>query len=721
MEELIRELVAEKETSKKAFFIVEECIVNDALKYKIIYISNNIKENFDGVIHIDDLQTHFLEYYNDFLEAFNEAAKTKSIKEIHVLTNEKNLDLSIKYYEEQNNVRVFLCEILNFETLMKETKELGLFVEYIKYKNNSELSIFEISSMFARLLGYEEYQNKSLYYFIDGDNFKLALKELTALALKSNVTINTELNFLTKDKNVISLHIISEYIKNGDYWNAILMPLSSSSNIVEMITKNSPFGVIALDTNNKEILYSNTFAYEILKNNNWLESNEEYFKYINNNFYAIVLKVNSKENLTLTINLKNDSEVYILFSKHIVLGTRNINILYISDITDSFSEAKKEREKSQQFEDLINNSPGAVCLFKWDGGTIKPVVVGDVFIELLGVPYEKIMGKNVIDFFKAVHPEDLFVFTSEIRRMLYETKKLHGIFKLFNFSEEKYRSVLIDARCVPQKDGSQFINSCFTDVSDEIEKTKLLNEVSAKIKLMYEHIPGAIFSCKIDKNWSLIHANEEFYSFLGYNENSFRKMYGTRLASLMFEEDSKKLSEVAISRMKSHSKTHILMEIRLKSTSGVKWVSLSGEVLEDDDSMPYCYFVFVDITEFKQNQIKQENEHAMLRELLTSLPCGMFIFEPCDNPKIHYVNEMASEILAYNSKSDMLNTSNYLFSYINNDSKEIIKNFKEGKGIYDNIIFVDALGNEIKTKSSLYIHNDESGKSFVYLLFYKYY
>ncbi len=721
MEQLINKLIAENEIDSSAFFVIEEYIINDALKYKVSYISDNIKKAFKDIIYIGELQNQFPNYYSDFLETFNEAAKSKSSKSMQISINNNDLELSIKSFDKPDSMRVFICDIQNFDSLIDNEKELGLFVEYIKYHNDDELSIFETSSIFAKLLAYDEYNGKSLYSFLEGDNYKLALKELTKLSLIDGKTINTELNFVSNNGEIISLHIISEYIKNDDYWNAILMPLSTNSNIVDMITNSSPIGVVAFDIDSKEILYKNTYAYEILTKNNWIENDESYFKHINNDFYAIVLKANSKDDNTLIVKLRDGTEIYSIFSKLMVFGSKNINILYITNITNSYNDAKKESERSQQLEDLINNSPGAVCLFKWDGGTVKPVVIGEVFIELLGVPYEKIMENNISAFFKAVHPEELFAFTTEIRRMLYETKSLHGVFRLFNFSEEKYHSVLIDARCVPQKDGTQFINSCFTDVSDEIEKSNLLSEASSKIKLLYEHIPGAIFSCKIDSNWSLIYANEEFYSFLGYNESSFRKMYGTKLLSLMFEEESKKLSEAAISRMKSHSKTHILMEMRLKTTLGIKWVSLSGEVLEDEDSIPYCYFVFVDITEFKQNQIKQEKEHTMLTELLAALPCGMIVFEPNEDPKINFVNDIASEILGYENKTNMLNNNSYLYSYISNESKETIKNFNKSSKNIEDLFFINNEGTEIKTKSSLYLSDNEDGKEMVYLIFYKYF
>lgn len=435
--------------------------------------------------------------------------------------------------------------------------------------------------------------------------------------------------------------------------------------IKQEIIEQSSTGIICYNPSNKEILYTNKEAKRIMP---YIDIDEN--KALSEEF---VDKIKNADKKAVRISNADKSMVVMINLKHTRVKDQDIAMLYLFDNTQQYLKTEKEKEEKLILDNLLKHSPSAICLFKWDGTTIRPVIIGNVLIKLIGLSIEEIMERTINDFFRAIHPEELFSFTAAVRTALYETKKLQGTYRLYNKDSKSYSYVYIEAICIPQEDGSQYISTCFTDMTKEKEKSKLLMEANEKIKLLYEHIPGGIFTCKFDKNFRLIYANDEFYSILGYNVESFRKIHFNRIADIMDEKDRDELETLIRERIKSQSFKHILKEVRFEMSNGnYKWVSLSGQVLEDEDANPYCYFVFVDINEFKEKQLKQEIENKLMIGLINNINCGIIKFNREKSPRLLYANQYAAKLLGYHSPDLMLKANNYLINIVGENSRDII-------------------------------------------------
>lgn len=133
---------------------------------------------------------------------------------------------------------------------------------------------------------------------------------------------------------------------------------------------------------------------------------------------------------------------------------------------------------------------------------------------------------------------------------------------------------------------------------------------------LYNNIPGAVFRCRFDRDFSVIDGNNGLYEFLGYTRNEFAAM-GNKMSSVIHPEDFAVMTYRLTEQLRSGNT--IKNENRLICKDGtVRWISIKAHLLVEEDG-PYFYCVFVDITEEKQHQeqIKElyEKELAYFAEL----------------------------------------------------------------------------------------------------------
>jgi len=410
--------------------------------------------------------------------------------------------------------------------------------------------------------------------------------------------------------------------------------------LINSILSLNPGAALGFNKKTHKILYANAEATRLLILGNWYDDGDS-----SKLSQSFIESVEPCFAAPFQVHISKELHLDLVFEGR-KLPIPNGYAIYIKDISAMQSEIQSLAEERDRYRSLIQHAPSAVCLFKWNGKTIKPVIVGDEFIKILGVDAEHIMDKDVTSFLKVIHPDEMFMFSSQVRRALFETKSLKGIYRIYNQLNAIYQYVYIEAVCLPQSDGDMFIMCSFTNVHAEREKTRALEQVNEEIKLLYEHIPGAIFKLNYDKNLSVSYANDKFYSYLGYNRDSFYKLRLNRFMSILYEDDIDALQEAIRSRIVNHSASPISLELRLKTAdSTLKWVSLSGTVMEDEQSNPYCYFIYLDINEYKTANIAQINETNALISLFSNIARGVIRFDHAN--KILYANKKALELLGY--------------------------------------------------------------------------
>ena len=160
-------------------------------------------------------------------------------------------------------------------------------------------------------------------------------------------------------------------------------------------------------------------------------------------------------------------------------------------------------------------------------------------------------------------------------------------------------------REVTAEDGRPAIMSVCVDVTAQKQaREEVLN--------LYNNIPGAVFRCRFDAEFSVIDANDGLFEFLGYTREEFAAM-GNTMASVIYPDDLEIMAD-RLNRQLTHGNT-IHNENRLICKDGtVKWISIKAQLLKEEGSEQYFYCVFVDITEEK---LLQERMRELYEKELT--------------------------------------------------------------------------------------------------------
>jgi len=165
-------------------------------------------------------------------------------------------------------------------------------------------------------------------------------------------------------------------------------------------------------------------------------------------------------------------------------------------------------------------------------------------------------------------------------------------------------------RSVVAEDGRPAIISVCIDITEQRQaREEVLN--------IYNNIPGAVFRCRFDADFSVIDANDGLFEFLGYTREEFAKM-GNKMSSVIYPKDLEVMTEELNAQL-LHGNT-IRNENRLVCKGGiVKWISIKAQLFMESEEEQYFYCVFVDITDEKQLQEREkdlyEKELAYFAEL----------------------------------------------------------------------------------------------------------
>ncbi|MEG1882579.1 MAG: PAS domain-containing protein [Clostridia bacterium] len=168
--------------------------------------------------------------------------------------------------------------------------------------------------------------------------------------------------------------------------------------------------------------------------------------------------------------------------------------------------------------------------------------------------------------------------------------------------------------------GKEAFIEYISDITDE-KNSKLVMEQAHKklldstveITALYNNIPGAVFRCRFDKEWTVLSANDGLFKFLGYSREEFSTLFHNRLVDVLFPRDAAVMTQIISDQLRS-GETTVENENRFICKDGsVKWISAKAELMTDENGEQFFLCVFVDIT--KQKELQTEIEES--RQILT--------------------------------------------------------------------------------------------------------
>lgn len=181
----------------------------------------------------------------------------------------------------------------------------------------------------------------------------------------------------------------------------------------------------------------------------------------------------------------------------------------------------------------------------------------------------------------------------------------------------------------------KLVSEILSNVLIKEKMEKEIKESEAKYRALVSNIPGIIFRCKEDKNWTMYFISDEIEELTGYPPEDFLINGSRAFASIIDPQDQQMVYET-IHRSLSLQRPYTL-QYRIRSAFGsTLWVQENGQgVFCEDGQLLYIDGVIIDVTEHKRveeqlalqsQELEQEMDKArqvhqlMLPKSLPTIP-----------------------------------------------------------------------------------------------------
>ena len=265
---------------------------------------------------------------------------------------------------------------------------------------------------------------------------------------------------------------------------------------------------------------------------------------------------------------------------------------------------------ARQREKLLNDSLLGGMMGGYIGDGFPFYFINRQMLQYLGYKNEEEFKSDIGGMLSnCMHPEDRDEVDRTVNCQL-EEKGEYAVEYRMRKKDGSYIWVHDMGRLVTAEDGRPAIASVCLDITAQ-------KQAQEEVLSLYNNIPGAVFRCRFDEDFSVIDANDGLFEFLGYTREEFAAM-GNRMSAVIYPEDLEIMADKLNAQLE-HSNT-IHNENRLICKDGaVKWISIKAQLIEENGNEKFFYCVFVDITEEKklQERVRElyEKELAYFVEL----------------------------------------------------------------------------------------------------------
>ncbi|MBF0273711.1 MAG: PAS domain-containing protein [Nitrospinae bacterium] len=154
------------------------------------------------------------------------------------------------------------------------------------------------------------------------------------------------------------------------------------------------------------------------------------------------------------------------------------------------------------------------------------------------------------------------------------------------------------------------VNGIAKDITLQKETERALKESHERFESIVSHIPGAVYRCANDKDWTMEYLSDAIKEISGYPSSDFTKNIRS-YASIIHPDDVSMVDDWVQKGVLQ--KEPFIMDYRIIHADGnVRWVSEEGQGLYNDDGTLICLNgVIIDSTE------KKEKEEKMLQDFLS--------------------------------------------------------------------------------------------------------
>ncbi len=180
---------------------------------------------------------------------------------------------------------------------------------------------------------------------------------------------------------------------------------------------------------------------------------------------------------------------YVLPDGRVKWINDTINTIHAKDgsatLYATFTDVTRQREQDAQLRDVITHIPGGICLYRWNGAKLEPLIVSEQFSQLLGEDAKALLKRTAGTDYTHTHPDDLPGLKEAIAKGLKEGSVTH-VYRSFNSKTKEYLWLHMQSNAVPQADGTYLVYVSYTDITAErlmaqkLQTSEMALETAAK-------------------------------------------------------------------------------------------------------------------------------------------------------------------------------------------------------------------------------------------------
>ena len=174
-------------------------------------------------------------------------------------------------------------------------------------------------------------------------------------------------------------------------------------------------------------------------------------------------------------------------------------------------------------------------------------------------------------------------------------------------------------KVVQAEDGRLAILSVCSDMTAFIdEHTEIENELQLS-KSTLENMPGGYHQCACDDDFTFLYISERFLEIFGWTKEEIQTEFDNKFINMLHPEDRMKTIHY-VDEIEHQASDHKIMDAtyRMRGKNGYIWVSDATSLVKTKDRIFY-QGTLTDITQFVQNQQKQEKETRRQLQIINAL------------------------------------------------------------------------------------------------------
>lgn len=270
------------------------------------------------------------------------------------------------------------------------------------------------------------------------------------------------------------------------------------------------------------------------------------------------------------------------------------------------------RDREERFRALTSMSPSGI--FQTDGKG-KCTYINERLSQICGLPAEETYGNGWV---KIIHPEDHDFLVAKWR----EAVKRGDSFEMeYRMKQPVGKVVWVTGKAVPQRNSSGKVVAYIgtvEDITDRKTAENALKDREERFRTLIANIPGAVYRCACDKNWTVEFFNENISDIAGYPNSDFIKNQVRSYASIIHHDDAAAVEKIVLEQIKKHKP--FVLEYRIIHKDGsIRWVYDKGRAVYDKKgNVLFLDGVVFDVTERKLvDEALRESGRELRKQKLT--------------------------------------------------------------------------------------------------------